>query len=112
MDPRTPLALSWLLVGPVSAQASSEVADAPASLPELSEPFLVLADGEPIACGVGHAAPFVVDFDGDGLQDLAVGQFRPGTCRLFRNVGTAENPAFGAPTVLRSGGVPAQMESG
>ena len=111
---RTPyLALSLLLVPAALAQAPADAAakGAPA-LPVLAEPFVVEADGEPIACKVGHAAPFVTDLDGDGVWDLAVGEFGGGTCRLYKNLGTASEPRFGAFTLLESDGVPAAMESG
>jgi hypothetical protein len=80
-------------------------------LPALAPPFVVEADGVPIEARTGHAAPFVTDFDGDGVWDLAVGEFGGGGCRLYRNIGTAEAPKFGAFTMLQSDGMPAAMES-
>jgi hypothetical protein len=44
----------------------------------------------------GHAAPFVGDFYGDGKPALLVGQFDGGKLRVYRNVGTAKEPKFGA----------------
>lgn len=83
----------------------------PPALPELAPPFLVEADGKPIELETGHGAPFVVDYDGDGLRDLAVGQFGGGTCRLYRNVGTASAPKFASFVLLQADGKPAAMES-
>lgn len=88
-------------------------------------PFRIEAAGRPIEVDVGHAAPFVVDVDGDGRQDLLVGQFGPGgrepegqggRCRIYRNLGTDEAPRFDGFTwlMVRSGagaGEPASMES-
>ena len=42
------------------------------------EPVRLEAAGKPIDTEIGHAAPFVCDFDGDGLKDLLVGQFGDG----------------------------------
>lgn len=88
-------------------------------LPRLAKPFLVLAMGEPITAVTGHAAPFVVDCDGDGKRDLVVGMFgtdvdgaKGGTARVYRNVGTNQAPKFEKPTVLESDGRPMTMESG
>jgi hypothetical protein len=39
---------------------------------------------------VGHAAPFVGDFDGDGVPDLLVGQFDGGLLWIYKNAGTAQ----------------------
>ena len=107
------LALTLLCAVPAAAQAPAEASAVPTpALPELAEPFVVEADGAPIACKIGHAAPDVVDFDGDGVWDLAVGEFGGGTCRLYKNLGTNTEPKFGAFTLLQSDGVPAAMESG
>ena len=97
-----------------TAKASPET-----HLPKLAAPFQVEVDGVPIACVSGHAAPFVVDMDGDGLWDLVVGEFgssekgvRGGTCRVYLNQGTATAPRFGTFTLLQSEGKSASMESG
>jgi hypothetical protein len=76
---------------------------APAFGQALSEPIPILAGGVPIdVAQQGEAAPFVVDFDGDGKKDLLVrDQFRLGRenlgrVRLYRNVGTNVEPKFDA----------------
>ena len=63
---------------------------------ELLDPVRIEADGKPIDTDVGHAAPFVGDFDGDGVNDLLVGQFGDGICRVFRNTGTNAKPVLAA----------------
>lgn len=55
---------------------------------------LVEAAGAPIEVDLGHAAPLFRDFDGDGLEDLLVGQFGDGMLRVYRNVGRRGAPAF------------------
>lgn len=70
----------------------------------LHEPFLVHAGGKPIDVEIGHAAPFVIDFDGDGLKDLLVGQFGGGKLRIYKNTGTNAEPAFGEPTWFLAAG--------
>ena len=72
---------------------------------ELLAPVRLEADGKPIDTDVGHAAPFVGDFDGDGVQDLLVGQFGEGILWVFRNTGTDAKPVL-APGVKFDGRVP------
>ena len=59
---------------------------------ELSPPVRIEAAGKPIDTDVGHAAPFVGDFDGDKVPDLLVGQFGGGALWVYRNEGTAARP--------------------
>jgi hypothetical protein len=76
---------------------------------QFEKPFRVQAKGQPIDVEVGHAAPYVVDFDGDGVRDLLVGQFGKGRCRIYRNRGTNTAPAFGEFTFFEAGGKPAEV---
>lgn len=86
-------------------------------LPRLAAPIRVEADGGPISAVTGHAAPFVVDCDGDGVRDLVVGMFgndgdvHGGAARVYRNVGTNREPKFKTSVLLLSDGKPALMES-
>jgi hypothetical protein len=74
-----------LLAAPVAA----------ADKDELAPPFKVEVAGKPLDVeGVGYAAPFVADFDGDRVKDLLVGQFTDGKLRVYRNEGTDEKPKF------------------
>ncbi|MCK6446577.1 MAG: hypothetical protein L6Q99_09315 [Planctomycetes bacterium] len=60
----------------------------------LAGPVRVQVGDAPIDVDSGHAAPLFVDFDGDGLRDLLVGQFGDGKLRIYRNVGDARAPKF------------------
>lgn len=96
-----------------------EPSPAPApELPLLAAPVRVEAAGKPIEAVIGHAAPFVVDCDGDGVRDLVVGMFgndgdgaSGGTARIYKNVGTNQAPRFADCTTLLADGKPASMES-
>ena len=72
---------------------------------ELEAPVPVMAAGKPIDVErEGHAAPFVGDFDGDGVMDLLVGQYDEGKLRIYRNIGTNGNPKFDTYTWFKAGG--------
>jgi hypothetical protein len=90
-------------------QSTPELPPPPASLPSLAAPLKLTAGGKAIAADTGHAAPLVHDFDGDGLADLLVGQFEGGTCRVYRNVGTRQEPRFDRFDLLMAGDAPAAM---
>jgi len=92
---------------------------------ELLPPVRLSAGGEPIDVTVGHAAPLMLDVDGDGLRDLLVGEFGTGTfpgerlpedmgafardsfdqgkLRIYTNVGSANAPRFEDFKYLRAG---------
>jgi hypothetical protein len=70
---------------------------------ELLPPVRLEAAGKPIDTAVGHAAPFVADFDFDGVKDLLVGQFGDGVLWIYRNVGTNSNPKLAAGVKFKEG---------
>ena len=76
---------------------------------QFETPFRVQAGGKPIDVEIGHAAPYVVDFDADGVRDLLVGQFGSGRCRIYKNTGTNSAPQFGEFTFLEAGGKVAEV---
>lgn len=84
----------------------------PKTAPDLAAPFALTANGKPISVDIGHAAPFIVDWDGDGKRDLLVGQFGGGSLRIYSNIGTQEKPRFGAFKMLQSGGKTASVDFG
>ena len=63
---------------------------------EFEEPYRIFADGKAIDTDIGHAAPFVTDYDGDGLDDLLVGQFGDGILKIYRNIGSKSQPNYAA----------------
>jgi hypothetical protein len=70
---------------------------------ELAPPVRIEAAGKPIDTDVGHAAPFVGDFDGDGVQDLLVGQFGDGILWIYKNQGTSAAPKLAAGVKFKDG---------
>jgi hypothetical protein len=81
--------------------------------PELEPPVRLQAAGKPIdAAEIGHAAPFVCDFDGDGLKDLLVGQFKDGLMCIYRNEGTNSEPKLAAGVKFKEGKEDGRVPSG
>jgi hypothetical protein len=72
-------------------------ADGPAG--ELAPPVRIEAAGRPIDTEIGHAAPFVADWDSDGDLDLLVGA-GDGSVSLFRNIGSTKAPELAAAEML------------
>jgi len=79
---------------------------------ELDKPFLAMAGGKAIQVEVGHAAPILADYDGDGRKDLLVGQFGNGRLRIYKNVGTAAAPKFNGFEWFKAGDKIAEVEAG
>lgn len=96
--------LGWLgaFAGVVSTNAAIE----------LAAPFPVMAAGKPIDVTAGHAAPWVMDFDGDGLKDLVVGQFDDCKLRIYRNVGTKTESKYGLFGWFRAGATEVKLPGG
>jgi len=106
---------------------------APPQSNELQPPVRILAGGKPIDVTTGHAAPYVLDFDGDGVRDLLVGEFGDGEfpvnqlpaklekgwkqpdafangrLRIYKNRGTDAEPRFEDFTLLQAGGADATI---
>jgi len=61
---------------------------------DLRAPVRVEAGGVAIDVEHGHAAPLFADLDGDGLEDLLVGQFGGGKLRVYKNIGLRGAPRF------------------
>ena len=80
--------------------------------PDLAPPVRLEAAGKPIDTDIGHAAPFVCDFDGDGLRDLLVGQFGEGILWIYRNEGTNSEPKLAAGVKFKEGKEDGRVPSG
>ena len=65
-----------------------------------------------ISVPVGYAAPFLIDWDGDGLDDLLVGQFGYGRIRIYKNRGTAKQPKYEDFTYFQAGGTTGAVPCG
>lgn len=100
--------LFWLL----SLASGGTDGDSATLSPELEAPFVVEDAKGPIDVEIGHAAPFFVDFDGDGLSDLLVGQFGKGKLRVYRNTGSKAAPRFDGFTLFQAGGADGTVPSG
>jgi hypothetical protein len=91
--------------------------------PTFAEPIRLTANDAVIDVTTGHAAPYVYDFNGDGIRDLLVGEFGDGDfrgdvhisgsashgwangrLRIYLNSGTNTNPRFTEWTYLQGGG--------
>jgi hypothetical protein len=79
---------------------------------DLAPPVRLEAAGDVIDTEVGHAAPFVCDFDGDGTQDLLVGQFGDGLLTIYRNEGTNAEPKLAAGVKFKEGKEDGRVPSG
>lgn len=79
---------------------------------DLAAPVRIEAEGKPIDAEIGHAAPFVGDFDGDGDQDLLVGQFGRGVLWVFRNQGAEAEPLLAAGSTFQADGKDGVVPSG
>ena len=64
----------------------------------------VFAGANAITVEGGHADPCVMDWDGDGLKDLLLGEFTQGRIRVYANVGTNAEPGFDAWQYLEADG--------
>ena len=96
----------------VAFATSSAAVDLLAASADLAPPFRAEANGKPIDMTYGSAAPFAVDFDGDGLFDLMIGQRGDCTLKIFKNTGTKTQPQFGVSAVFKAGGVDASLPGG
>ena len=97
------LAISMIFLASI-ARAQTPVFDAPVA---------IQANGTPINVGVGgNASPFVVDWNGDGKQDLLLGQYDGGKVRFYANVGLNYDPVFSTFTYLQADGADISLSYG
>ena len=79
---------------------------------DLLLPVRLEAAGKPIDTAIGHAAPFVGDFYGDGKRDLLVGQFGEGILWIYKNVGTNARPKLAAGVKFKDGSPDGRVPTG
>ena len=80
---------------------------------DLEPPVQIQAGGKPIDVQlVGHSAPSYGDVDGDGINDLLVGQFDEGRLRIYRNLGTNASPRFQGYQWFEAGGALGSVPAG
>lgn len=84
----------------------------PAVSYRFAPPVRLQAAGKPIDTEVGHAAPLVADFSGDGKNDLLVGQFGDGLLWVYKNVGTNARPTYSAGVKFQAGGKDGRVPAG
>ncbi|MGI8603934.1 MAG: hypothetical protein ACR2OZ_13190 [Verrucomicrobiales bacterium] len=93
-----------------TALALTLVVSAASFASEFATPVLVEAGGEPVKVDApGYACPSWADWDGDGKQDLLVGQFAKGKIRLFKNEGGNGALKLGKGEMLLTGNKPAEV---
>ncbi len=85
---------------------------ASADLPVFSSSFFVQANGGDLVVSASIPDPCVVDWDGDGVKDLVIGQFSSGKIRFYPNSGSNENPVFTNYSFLKAGGIDISMAFG
>ncbi len=100
--------IAGLLVLATNSISADDATDAADSVFE--PPVCLTADGEIIETGKawGHSSPCVADLEGDGLDDLIVGDFS-GKFHVYRNVGSATQPKYKEDGLLQAGGVDAEV---
>ena len=96
----SPWALTLLILAPAATAA------------DLQEPVRLEANGKPIDMTQGNAAPFVVDFDGDGHVDLLLGQRGDCKLRIYRNLDNNAQPRLGPSAWFKAGGEEASLPGG
>jgi hypothetical protein len=94
------------------AKKSEDQRSQPAVSYRFAPPVRLEAAGKPIDTAVGHAAPLVVDFDGDGKNDLLVGQFGDGLLWFYKNVGTNAQPQYAAGVKFKAGDKEGRVPTG
>ncbi|HEV3342734.1 MAG TPA: VCBS repeat-containing protein [Pirellulales bacterium] len=90
------------LIGAILAGGTSARGQESAST-RLLPPTRVEAAGLPIDIETGGTAPWYADFDRDGRADLLVGQLEGGKLRIYRNLGSNEQPRFDAYEWFKAG---------
>jgi hypothetical protein len=75
-----------------------------ARVPVFEPDYTMTWDGGIVHTDNNGVAPNVVDWDGDGVQDLLVGVFFDGNIYVYKNYGTNAVPEFRDRRMLRADG--------
>jgi hypothetical protein len=81
-----------------------------AQTPSFEDAGTIKSNGSEI--NIGHGCPCVVDWNGDGSNDLLMGQFASNSVIHFENTGTNSDPALQSPTNLQAGGSNISVSTG
>ncbi len=106
--PATLLLFCYLAISPIPRPALGGVeAILPAPPLKLGHERIIQADGKDIRVP-GYSVPSFVDWNGDKLKDLVIGEgsgsFPPGKVRVYLNIGTEAEPRFSAFFYVQSNG--------
>lgn len=74
-----------------------------AQAPGFEPSYMLECSGSPIDVGY-YGSPCVVDWDGDDVQDLVLGQFSNGNIRFYQNEGTNADPVLNSFSYLQADG--------
>jgi hypothetical protein len=88
-----------LVVLAVLAVAGTALAQAP----DFEPSYRLECAGSAIDVGY-YGSPCVADWDGDGVQDLILGQFSNGYIRFYKNEGTNADPVLNSFSYLQADG--------
>jgi len=90
--------------------ATTNLFAGPSETYQFLDPIEISAGGVPIRTeSPGYASPAMVDLDGDGLEDLIVGQFKGGKMLFCKNTGASGTPAFAESAWIETSGQPATV---
>ncbi|MBD3277025.1 MAG: hypothetical protein GF388_01885 [Candidatus Aegiribacteria sp.] len=99
--------MKYVLLSCILLMVSTAIGQAPGFEPS----YRLQCAGTDIDVGY-YGAPFVVDWDGDTVQDLILGQFTNGYIRFYKNEGTNEAPVLNSFSYLQADGANISMGYG
>ena len=93
------------------AEFTPQLSNVSDSMYQFEPPMMLKADGTPIAVeSPGYACPTIADVDGDGVDDLVVGQFNGGKMHFYRNLSAADElPKYASQQWINTGSTPAEV---